>query len=451
MMNSCSGGLGLLTFYLLLFTESNVSSWAWTHHQWTSHFQPSSRRTLLESKTCHPWSNFRPQRLEVFEKEDANVMFSSQNEMMEAPEQSCELSSVKFGILISSFTESMTSTSTLEFLKYSLASLLTMDMVQMIQKDIEQSVMYSPCQGPNMELLDKLQEGDTLLLEYTDVERREEKTQSMLEFLGGRNLELRVLYIPTAMYALNPNSSNTPGKQRQRARADGKKRRNQLILGIQELFQNDVHLNLDILAVTLDFDDGSIKQPIGSQDASKFPKTGVEALTSWEPHVIYVEGGNTFWLHHCMVKGEEDWMHLIKIACCCHGLLNNNGETEASQGHRRRPALYIGKSAGAIVAGKYVETATWKGWDDPSVVPGKETYEAWKGILGMDLVGGASFFPHMSDDWVQTVQEKTRDMMLPSSDDKVICLQEADACCISIEASNQQQVLLSSPSLVDKC
>jgi peptidase E len=90
--------------------------------------------------------------------------------------------------------------------------------------------------------------------------------------------------------------------------------------------------------------------------------------------------------------------------------------------------LYIGKSAGAIVAGKYVETATWKGWDDPSVVPGKESYDKWKGVLGMDIVGGASIFPHMSDEWVETVQEKTRDT-LPSNSD-VICLQEFDAFCI---------------------
>jgi hypothetical protein len=331
---------------------------------------------------------------------------------------------MEFGILISSFTDSMTSTSTLQFFKYSLASLLTMDAVQMIQKDVEQSTMYSPCQGPNIHLLDKLQEGDDLLLGCKDTDY-EDKTQSMLQFLTGRNLELRVLYIPTAMYALNPNSSNTPGKQRQRARADAKKRRNQLIVGIQELFQKEERLNLDILAVTLDFEDGSIKQPIGSQDASKFPKTGVEALTSWEPHVIYIEGGNTFWLHHCMVMGQEDWMELVKNACC-HRPRNNTPSKNTY--YHRRPALYIGKSAGAIVAGKYVETATWKGWDDPSVVPGKESYDKWKGVLGMDIVGGASIFPHMSDEWVETVQEKTRDT-LPSNSD-VICLQEFDAFCI---------------------
>ena len=38
----------------------------------------------------------------------------------------------------------------------------------------------------------------------------------------------RVLYVPTAMYALYPYSGSTPGKQCQRARADGRKRGDKL-------------------------------------------------------------------------------------------------------------------------------------------------------------------------------------------------------------------------------
>ena len=35
--------------------------------------------------------------------------------------------------------------------------------------------------------------------------------------------------------------------------------------------------------------------------------------------------------------------------------------------HTHTGCLYIGASAGAIVAGKSIETALWKGWDDPAV------------------------------------------------------------------------------------
>jgi len=239
-------------------------------------------------------------------------------------------------------------------------------------------------------------------------------------------MELKVLYIPTAMYAIRADSENTPGKQRQRARADGKKKRDQVVQYIQEMFSaSPVGENLNILAVTLDLDDGSIKQPTstGSADSKSFPKEGKQALTGWNPHVIYLEGGNTFWLHHCMEKGEEDWFQLIKDACCCcTSTIKDDSD--------RRPALYIGKSAGAIVAGKYVETATWKGWDDPSCVPGKESYDDWKGAspsFGFNLVGDASVFPHMSENWQDLVDEK-RDSLPQDSD--LYCLREFDACCV---------------------
>jgi len=358
-----------------------------------------------------------------------------------------------YGILISSFTDGMTP-STSEFFLYSLMKLLTMDIVQKTQGDIEETTKYSPCQGPNIDLLNKLEMGDALLEnenengnENKHKGTRKEDIDLMLEYMkkntnvnGNSNgagqqdhlpVELKVLYIPTAMYALRANSDSSPGKQRQRARADGKKRRNQLVKHINGLDMfaaaataaaSTSALNINVLAVTMDLEDGSIKQPSGSEDASKFPRNGKEALTSWQPHVVYLEGGNTFWLHHCMAKGDEHehepWMQLIKDACACSYRVGEEA---------RRPALYIGKSAGAIIAGKYVETATWKGWDDPSVVPGKESYEDWKGEIGLNFAGGASFFPHMSDDWNSLIDEK-KGSLPPNGD--LYCLQEWDACCI---------------------
>jgi hypothetical protein len=219
-------------------------------------------------------------------------------------------------------------------------------------------------------------------------------------------LHLRVLYIPTAMYALNPQSTNTPGKQRQRARADGKQRRDQLLNLLKDLFPQQVNL----LAVTLDLDDGSLKQPSGSENKSLFPENDIEAFTTWHPHLIYVEGGNTFWLQHCIDKGG--YAKLIKGACAGYG-----------------SAVYCGKSAGAIVAGKYVATATWKEWDDPSIVPEKQSYSHWLNCQGMEFVGQHSFFPHMSDAWSETVHERVERHNLVGSN-SVYCLREQDACCV---------------------
>ena len=351
-----------------------------------------------------------------------------------------------------------------------------MDIVQKTQGDIEETTKHSPCQGPNIDLLNKLEQGDALLdngnenenenENANENENNHERTRTrtedidlMLEYMkkhthenenvndnanananergAGQqdHLELKVLYIPTAMYALRADSDSSPGKQRQRARADGKKRRNQLVKHIEDMFTDAAAvegdeaastststststLNINVLAVTMDLEDGTIKQPSGSEDASKFPRHGKEALTSWHPHVVYLEGGNTFWLHHCMTKGDEPWMQLLKDTCASSYRVGEEA---------RRPALYIGKSAGAIVAGKCVETATWKGWDDPSVVPGKETYEDWKGEIGLNFAGGASFFPHMSDNWNSLIDEK-KGSLPPNGD--LYCLQEWDACCI---------------------
>ena len=58
---------------------------------------------------------------------------------------------------------------------------------------------------------------------------------------------------------------------------------------------------------------------------------------------MYVEGGNTFWLHHVMNSDKHDWTRRLKKACT------------GSEG-----AIYIGKSAGAIIAGVSMDTATWK-------------------------------------------------------------------------------------------
>jgi len=144
---------------------------------------------------------------------------------------------------------------------------------------------------------------------------------------------------------------------------------------------DDSEIKFNLLAITLDLDDGSLKQPVGSDDTSLFPKDDKDAISTW-PYLIYVEGGNTFWLQHCIEKG--DYSTLLKNAC-----IGSSG------------AVYMGKSAGgklyvlelgkkcllsyhmliilsphiicsnsctskAIVAGSNISTATWKGWDDPA-------------------------------------------------------------------------------------
>jgi peptidase E len=352
---------------------------------------------------------------------------------------------LNYGILISSFTDGILGSphpkdrDSKIFLKYSLLSLFAMDIRNKLEDEVEDSVKYSPCAGPNIDYLNSLETLDSILQSnsenYNDMKHMnkihvlKEYLQSYLRENANDSplINLKLLYIPTAMYALRSDSQNTPGKQRQRARADGKKRRDQLVSFLQSVLDEELNIGSKhtcISTVTLDLDDGSIKQlyHTSHKDASiTFPSNGKDALTVWNPHIIYIEGGNTFWLWHCIDKG--DWKQLIVDACCT--------EKDSS----RRPSLYIGKSAGAIVAGKYVETACWKGWDDPSIVPGREEYNDWKNCIGLNMAGGASFFPHMNEEWTDLVEEKMSEMGLHRQKDLdhkhgLYALDDNSACCI---------------------
>ena len=132
---------------------------------------------------------------------------------------------------------------------------------------------------------------------------------------------------------------------------------------------------------------------------------------------------------------ENDWSNLLVDAVVATG--DNASTSSASSAI---PAVYIGKSAGAIMAGKYIETATWKGWDDPSVVPGMEEYDDWKEVKGLSLAGQSSFFPHMSPDWEEVVQRKkdgitARDERCDNNSDLLYCLQEGESFCIDGDTS----------------
>ena len=342
----------------------------------------------------------------------------------------------RHALLISSFSDGVVESPPAKaFLKLGIAKALASERSRKVEGQVRESVLFSPCAGPSIDLLNTLEDMDNVVaslsspggegsatpIDASELERRAGDFLSMLSKAAASSdkddepaCHCRILYIPTAMYALNPESKNTPGKQRQRARADGKKRRNLVVKTIEDLLGEQ----FSVLACTLDFDDGSIKQPVGSDDGSLFPKDGKEALSSWKPHLIYVEGGNTFWLQHCIEKG--DWVDDIVRACTGN---------DAS-------AVYVGKSAGAIIAGSRVDTATWKGWDNPAVVPGKETYDDWYGYKGMRFAGpDTSIFPHMEETWRDLLQEKTKQMIKEDGNCvNVYSLHEWEACCIDGDA-----------------
>ena len=368
---------------------------------------------------------------------------------------------IQQGLLISSFSDGLEkSTAAQSILRRGLLFALLKEQQASLETTIRSSVLASPCCGPtNVAALEALQNVDDQLESLNNMSMNmndasnDSTEQLWQQYLSNNNnnnnatvpLMLRVLYIPTAMYALRADSQNTPGKQRQRARADGKKRRNELVQFLLKLFatnddddddddksdknsdsnnnDNNSNNSIAIQVVTLDWDDGSVKQPevvvsgksnnrndnaLSSSSSTVFPTTGQEAMRDWMPHLVYVQGGNTFWLHHCLQKGNwtHDFVHLL----CGSNKNNDNNKNHHS-------AFYIGASAGAILVGSTMQTACWKGWDDPRVVPGQQDYADWEQVPGLSLVGKVAFFPHMEDSWKELVESKSQELLNTNNDD----------------------------------
>ena len=320
------------------------------------------------------------------------------------------------GLLISSFSDGvLPNPEAQDLLRRGLIRSLLRQEQRKVEESIRSSAQTSPCCGTtDLVALDLLPKLDQALHELPNHPDPLQLLQHITE--KTTNTPLRLVFIPTAMYALRPESNNTPGKQRQRARADGKKRRNEIVDLIQRLLvrhdddnNNSSSSTCSVQVVTFDLDDGSVKQPEGGI-AESFPCTGKEALQTWNPHLVYIAGGNTFWLHHCMTAGNwEDDLRAVATNSSC---------------------FLVGASAGAILAGSTIQTACWKGWDDPRVVPGMTDYQDWSDVPGLSLVGQQAFFPHMDESWESTVREKAA-LLRDESAVQVCALPDSAVCYVN--------------------
>uniref|UniRef100_A0A7S1A4K8 Uncharacterized protein n=1 Tax=Noctiluca scintillans TaxID=2966 RepID=A0A7S1A4K8_NOCSC len=102
---------------------------------------------------------------------------------------------------------------------------------------------------------------------------------------------------------------------------------------------------------------------------------------------VYVDMGNTFYLRYQMrVSGFDKLVPSL-----------------IDQG-----VVYVGASAGSVVAGSSIATAFWKGWDPPGY--GTEWDLADVGYDGLDLLGKRSVFPHFDTKWSSLVEGRRREL-----------------------------------------
>jgi dipeptidase E len=102
---------------------------------------------------------------------------------------------------------------------------------------------------------------------------------------------------------------------------------------------------------------------------------------------VYVEGGNTFaLLHHLRLSGFDSIL-----------------QTLVEEG-----VIYVGLSAGSIVAGSSIEFAVWKGNNEAG--EHGEFISDPANRQGLDLCGGLSIFPHFDDTWASLVEQKVPEL-----------------------------------------
>merc|ERR1712070_279869 len=177
------------------------------------------------------------------------------------------------------------------------------------------------------------------------------------------------VYVPTAGMWLDPDSTSKKsiGERLSRQRASMRKRMKSLVATIEE-----GRPGAEIETVFLDVSDPTI--------------TSVDdlRLVTSTTDVLVIDGGNTWYL----------WYHMKRVGL---NLLIQQS----------RQLVYVGISAGAIVAGKDISTALWKGWDKPV---DELSVDVKENLIGMNLALDRSFFPHYSTEWQSVVSARSLEL-----------------------------------------
>mmetsp|Transcript_112723 Transcript_112723/g.283466 ORF Transcript_112723/g.283466 Transcript_112723/m.283466 type:complete len:268 (-) Transcript_112723:37-840(-) len=126
--------------------------------------------------------------------------------------------------------------------------------------------------------------------------------------------------------------------------------------------------------------------------------------------VIWAESGNTYALrYHLRQSGGDALVYELM-----------------DQG-----AIYVGSSAGSIVAGRTVQMAFWKNWDDRSA--GGTISVNWTDpatAKGLDLAGGRSIFPHANGRYANKTWQDEQARRYGHTDHEVVKLADGEGFVI---------------------
>ena len=130
--------------------------------------------------------------------------------------------------------------------------------------------------------------------------------------------------------------------------------------------------------------------------------------------VIYAEMGNTYNL-------------------CYH--LWNSGGAELIKKLMDSGAIYVGASAGSIMAGRTCQMALWKDWDDQSCEGTVSVDWSDKEVAkGLNLAGGRSIFPHANGQYADAKWQQAQAQRHGHTDHEVVALQDGHGIVIEGDA-----------------
>ena len=119
---------------------------------------------------------------------------------------------------------------------------------------------------------------------------------------------------------------------------------------------------------------------------------------------------------------------------CYH--LWNSGGAQIIKELVANGALYVGASAGSIMAGRTCQMALWKNWDDQTCEGTVNVNWSDKEVAkGLDLAEGRSIFPHASGQYASKQWQQTQAEKHGHTDHEVIALPDGHGVAIDSDGS----------------
>ena len=104
-------------------------------------------------------------------------------------------------------------------------------------------------------------------------------------------------------------------------------------------------------------------------------------------------------------------------------------------------AIYVGSSAGSIVAGKTVQMAFWKNWDDKTAEGTIAVdWDDRDNASGLDIAGGRSIFPHATGPYARKSWQDAQAKKHGHDDHEVIRLPDGEGYVIDGDKAYQAGV-----------